>query len=169
MFTSWRQVFPTWVHKFLSWKHKIHRYEKTNLQAGENKSVGSKKNPRSTSLGDWEYQKFPKTSSSSSNSGAPTPGVVTSLPKPKRYCLLLSLTTVKSGLIYFVLFIIFSSYLFNILSSSLNHDLLSVHDIQALLRLADTLTIQVIELIIFNSQQCIYFRNARSVATETNT
>ena len=56
MFTSWRQVFLTWVHKFLSWKHKIHRYEKTNLQAGENKSVGAKKNPRSTSLGDWEYQ-----------------------------------------------------------------------------------------------------------------
>ena len=60
MFTSWRQVFLTWVHMFLSWKHKIHRYEKTNLQAGENKSVGAKKkNPRSTSLGDWEYQKFP--------------------------------------------------------------------------------------------------------------
>ena len=48
MFTSWRQVFPTWVHKFLSWKHKIHRYEKTNLQAGENKSVGAnkKKSPK---------------------------------------------------------------------------------------------------------------------------
>ena len=59
MFTSWRQVFPTWVHKFLSWKHKIHRYEKTNLQAGENKSVGAKKNPRSADLGAWEYQKFP--------------------------------------------------------------------------------------------------------------
>ena len=56
---------------FTSWKHKIHRYEKTNLQAGENKSVGAKKKPRSTSLGDWKYQKFPKKSSSSSNSGAP--------------------------------------------------------------------------------------------------
>ena len=44
---------------FTSWKHKNHRYEKTNLQAGENKSVGAKKNPRSTSLGDWKYQKFP--------------------------------------------------------------------------------------------------------------
>jgi len=32
---------------FLSWKHKIHRYEKTNLQAGENKSVGAeKKSPK---------------------------------------------------------------------------------------------------------------------------
>ena len=113
MFTSWRQVFPTWVHKFLSWKHKIHRYEKTNLQAGENKSVGAKKNPRSTSLGDWEYQKFPKKSSSSSNSGAdPITGLVCELapglPSIKR-TEELKVTIVISGFKYsfFILNILF--------------------------------------------------------------
>ena len=98
---------------FTSWKHKIHRYEKTNLQAGENKSVDAKKKPRSADLGAWEYQKFPKKSSSSSNSGAgPIPGLVCEsapgLPSIKR-TEELKVTIVISGFKYsfFILNILF--------------------------------------------------------------